>query len=296
MKGTRVLVGFFVIAVLALFVYTTSRNPLGEERTKVLLTLTNWSEAEFAPVPEELSQIHELVSRIPLLSEAPLDSAVATGIRRSVAAMIAAYSLGSYEAFEEFRFAPTHSFPDTNYLDIKRRLTGLPGMVIYPKPPEWVVAGTREVIATTNSNPPIDPSLITKENALRYMFLWGSQGTQYKGYFSDVSISNSYVRITRVTSLPQPLHLAVISNEPNLGVAGCSGTPTIQYEDSPGSLLQKHNSFLLAYCKLHVRLAKPDPVTPVFSTFYYNPETKQWIPWELACASLMKNTAIRLFF
>ena len=299
MKIRLFLVGFVFAAAAALglyafVLYAHYDDVRRHDREQVYLT--NWVNCTFEPITNNLPAIRALAARIPLTTKTKLETGIEESLRRSASDFIAAYSVGSYEAYATFRLGAKYPMSNSNFLTLVGNLTVPHKYLRYPVAPEWTCRGSHAIHPTSKYDPPIDMDEISRNNVFQHLFLWASQGTRYQGYFSDLCVDQSWLRVSNERRPPKSLCAFVFKNKPNLGVECSSTAYHFRPEVTPDSLRERDGRYLYAICKLHVQLARPDPVTPLYCSFYYDPKSNHWFPWELARANSQKVTKINLMF
>lgn len=90
----------------------------------------------------------------------------------------------------------------------------------------------------------------------------------------------------------------ILKNEDNLGMP-THGNPLskiIQFERTPRDILEETGEISYLTANLHLRLAYPDPVKPIYCRWYWEPSEEKWLPMDLVTSSSQKRSKTSLAF
>ena len=70
----------------------------------------------------------------------------------------------------------------------------------------------------------------------------------------------------------------------------------IQFERTPRDILEETGEISYLTANLHLRLAYPDPVKPIYCRWYWEPSEEKWLPMDLVTSSSQKRSKTSLAF
>ncbi len=208
-----------------------------------------------------------------------------------------AYSAGTYAAYQKFRFPPETPFEwKTNkYGSIDEVLKKPPGF----GPPNAYHRWRMQV-----ENQRIDLDSLSKEAKFKMFLRLFAGDTLYSNYFNAAAFEQSRIVVSSfTTNIARPYQIAfpapgsfqtnsasVSVLFPNMGYfAQKYAFSLIRFGDSIESIRDQFGQVVVADCYFFVKRPAPDPVLPVIARFYWNPNTRQWLPDDVVVCSLYRK-------
>lgn len=219
-----------------------------------------------------------------------------------------AFSSGRYEDFKAFRTPAKYSISQSN-LAFRAKLIqkasqnkalrkSPPANIVTNRnnPPDWAVLGIPK-----DPPPQLPRSENPSEDVVESIYRAASQGMGYNGYFDGLCIKKSHLALIHSNQRIPSLSDYVMKNEDYITAVSSFAGPNgesllVRFERTPRDILEETGEISYLTAKLHLRLAYPDPVKPIYCRWYWEPSKAKWLPMDLVTSSSQKRSKISLAF
>jgi len=304
-RSARTLVWFIAIgsmALVAFFLLRTAQEETSEKRrAREEGYLREWVACEFVDIDEAFES--EVLPQIPKTVSPGIGAEQEAAAMEAAAGFVRAFSSGRFADFKAFRMPAKYSLSQSNIIFYRSVMSKISPKESAEKPalkapalPDWAVLGEPR-----DHPPPLQLPLNKRElesgNIMATIHKLASQGTGYKRYFDGICMKQSRLTLLSTNRLIGPLWKQILDNAANIGIVDAGGgARLVRFERTPQEVLAESGEIAYLTVKLHVRLAHPDPVKPIYCRWFWEPLEAKWLPMDLTAASMQKRSKINLTF
>lgn len=266
----RLLAAFLVAPILMIILMVVVKREKRRELPSSTITsdqyprvVAEWRSRPFVPIVpgEDLSR---LVAGMSIYPRIVLEPPVERRLREAIHDLIAAYKIGTLEAYRKFRTPVPATIDQKSLALMKDYITFVEhsSQKTLPDNPETIFSRYFEVLN-------------------------GGQGI--KEMWKGISTEETEIVVEEVRKMPTPLAFAAMAKT-NAG-ASCVN-PTFRFVRGLPEILSQSGSARIATVSFLIANAEPDPPYRVLCRFYWEAQSDHWLPTEF-CFSFVNTKGLK---